>query len=264
MEEREFLRPKAFARPERLDQPLETLPGVGPGARAEAAAARPRRACATCCSGGRAGTSPRPARWRSPSSGATEEVAISGVVESVRLRRIAGRLVDRDRARVGLDRDDLGELVQPAVARGQARCPARAVRLRGRLSRYGFEVRSYDVARRGRPRTSRRCTARARRCPSTRLRELVRAALDAARLRRARRAAGASEALPIRRDALAAIHFPEDPDAGRGRAAAARVRRARGAAAGGAADAGRGRAGRPLPPPGRARRALSGRCCRSS
>jgi ATP-dependent DNA helicase RecG len=208
MEERDFARPKGFGRPDRLDLPLETLPGVGPGL--------VRRLRSLGLSTVRDLLFRRPRRYE-PAAGevaiaqlwGAEEVAISGVVQSVRLRRIQGR-----RSIVTARVTDSTETIsanwfnQPWLA--DKLVPGTAVRLRGKLSRYGFEVKSYDLG-------EARATAdfapvyrASEEVPSTRLRELVRAALEL-HAHDVLDPLPAEEALPIRRDALAAIHFPEDP-----------------------------------------------------
>ena len=126
----------------------------------------------------------------------------------------------RDRARRG------------STSRGSPRSSrrGRTVRLRGRLGRYGFDVKSYDVG-------AARATAdfapvypASEGVPSTRLRELARAAL-AQHGRFLPDPLPAELELPLRCDALAAVHFPRDRGAGGGGAAAARARRARHATA---------------------------------
>ena len=131
------------------------------------------------------------------------------------------------------------------------------MRLRGRLGRYGFEVKSYDLG-------EARATAdfapvyrASEQVPSTRLRELARAALELHAVDVLDPLPAELE-LPIRRDALAAIHFPADPrrpSGARKRLAldelvALQLAVARSRAA--------GAVGTPLAEPGRARRPLPG------
>ena len=209
MEEREYLRPKGFARPGRLDQPVETLPGVGAGLA--------RRLRPLGLSTVRDLLFRRPRRYE-PAAGevaiaqlwGAEEVAISGVVESVRLRRIQGRRsIVTARVTDSTETISVNWFNQPWLA--DKLVPGTAVRLRGKLSRYGFEVRSYDLG-------EARATAdfapvyrASEEVPSTRLRELARSALEL-HAHDVLDPLPAEESLPIRRDALAAIHFPEDPD----------------------------------------------------
>jgi ATP-dependent DNA helicase RecG len=83
------------------------------------------------------------------------------------------------------------------------------VRLRGKLGRYGFDVKSYDIGEARRTADYAPVYPASEQIPSTRLRELVRTAL-------AQHARSVPDPLPaeldlvLRRDALAAIHFPLD------------------------------------------------------
>jgi ATP-dependent DNA helicase RecG len=209
VEEREFVRPRGFARPERLDQPIEALPGVGAGL------ARKLRPLGLSTVRGLLFRRPRRYEPAAGEVAITElwganEVAISGIVESVRIRRPRRRL-SIVTARV---KDPTGTISanwfnQPWLADTLA--PGTSVRLRGRLSPHGFEVRSYDLG-------EVRATAdfapvyrASEAVPSARLRELVRSALELA-AHDVLDPLPAEESMPIRRDALAAIHFPADPD----------------------------------------------------
>jgi ATP-dependent DNA helicase RecG len=159
----------------------------------------------------------RPRRYEPPAGEVSiselwgdEEVAIAGVVESVRLRRLRRRL-SIVTARVS---DPTGSISanwfnQPWLA--DKLVPGTEIRLRGRLSPHGFEVRSYDLG-------EARATAdyapvyrASEQVPSTRLRELTRSAL-ALHVHDVLDPLPADLELPIRRDALAAIHFPSDQD----------------------------------------------------
>ena len=150
------------------------------------------------------------------------------------------------------------QLVQPAVARRQAPAGDAACGCAGGSSRHGFEVKSYDLG-------EARATAdyapvyrASEEVPSTRLRELVRAALELARARRARPAAGRARAAdPARRARGASTSRSTSEQAEQARRrlafdelrrAPARGRCARGSrAAPGAAAAAAGRARRALP-----------------
>src|SRR4029077_10117156 len=95
---------------------------------------------------------------------------------------------------------------QPWVA-DQLR-PGMRLRIRGKNGRYGFDVKSYDVG-------AARATAdfapvypASERVPATRLRELARAAI-AQRGGFLPAPLPAELELPLRCDAIAAIHFPE-------------------------------------------------------
>jgi ATP-dependent DNA helicase RecG len=136
-----------------------------------------------------------------------EEVAIAGEVVDVRTRRLGGRRTIVT-ARV---RDESGTIGaswfnQPWLA--EKLTPGTHLRLRGKLGRYGFDVKSYDVG-------AARATAdfapvypASEQIPSTKLRELVRAAL-AQYGRYLPDPLPAGLDLPLRCDALAAIHFPQ-------------------------------------------------------
>src|SRR5215217_6851203 len=198
-------RPHAWARPERLELGADTLPGVGRslakrlrtlgiGTVGDMLVHRPRRYES-------AADEIEIARLRGD-----EEVALAGVVGSVRTRR-RGRLTIVT-AQV---RDASGSISatwfnQPWVAEKLA--PGTPVRLRGRLGKYGFDVKSYDLG-------EARATAdfapvypASEAVPSTRLRELARAAL-AEHARDVLDPLPSELELPVRRDALAALHFPE-------------------------------------------------------
>jgi ATP-dependent DNA helicase RecG len=213
--EREWPRPRAWGRPDRLLATVDTLAGVGP------AFAKRLRKLGLLTVGDV--LFHRPRRYESAADEieisqlwGDEEVAIAGVVHDVRSRRLGGRrsLVT---ARV---RDESGVISaswfnQPWLA--DKLTPGTHVRLRGRLGKYGFDVKSYDLG-------EARATAdfapvypASEEVPSTRLRELARGAL-AEHGRDVLDPLPADLELPIRRDALAAVHFPETlEEAERGR-----------------------------------------------
>jgi ATP-dependent DNA helicase RecG len=205
---------RSSPQPAKLERGVETLPGVGPtlarklgrlGLRSvgDLLLHRPHRY--------EEAAPERPIRdlW------GEDEVAIAGTVVRASSRRAARRLTVQN-VRI---RDETGEIDavwfnQPWVA--DRLTPGTSVRLRGSLSRRGgFQVRSYDVG------DDARATADfAPVYPATedvtpqRLRALVEHALEEvdavpdalpAALRQA-------EGLPLRRDALAAIHRPRDLD----------------------------------------------------
>ena len=200
-------RPRGFGRPARLELPLGTLPAVGPSL------TRKLRPLGLLTIGDLLYRRPR--RYE-PAADAVaisqlwgdDEVAITGVIETVQLRRLRGRL-SIVAAKVV---DPTGSITanwfnQPWLA--EKLRPGTRVRMRGRLSRYGFEVRSYDLE-------GARATAdyapvyrASEQVPSTRLRELVRAAL-ALHAHDVLDPLPADRVQPIRRDALAAVHFPAD------------------------------------------------------
>ena len=199
-------RPHAWARPERLELAVDALPGVG------RSLAKRLRTLGIETVGDV--LLHRPRRYESAADEIAiaqlwgdEEVALAGVVGSVRTRR-RGRLTIVT-AQV---RDASGSISatwfnQPWVA--EKLTPGTPVRLRGRLGKYGFDVKSYDVGE------AARATAdfapvypASEAVPSTRLRELARAAL-AAHARDVLDPLPSELEQPIRRDALAALHFPE-------------------------------------------------------
>jgi ATP-dependent DNA helicase RecG len=204
---RDWRRPRGWGRPERLDLPVVTLPAVGPALAkrlrglgletvGDVLLRRPRRYEQA------ADEVPISQLW------GDEEVVIAGVVQEVRLRKPSRRRTILT-ARIA----DAGGSIsatwfnQPWLA--EKLRAGTHVRLRGRLSRYGFDVKSYDLG-------EARATAdfapvypASEAVPSTRLRELVRAAL-AAHLRDVLDPLPAALELPIRRDALAVLHFPAD------------------------------------------------------
>ncbi len=199
--------PRGFGRPERLRLGVETVPGVG------ATLAKHLRALGVETVGDL--LLRRPRRYEQAADEVqisqlwgNDEVVISGVVASVRVRRPSRRRTILT-AQIA---DASGSISatwfnQPWLA--DKLRPGTPVRLRGRLSRYGFDVRSYDLG-------DARATAdfapvypASEAVPSARLRELVRGALGA-HARDLLDALPAELGEPIRRDALSALHFPAD------------------------------------------------------
>jgi ATP-dependent DNA helicase RecG len=136
------------------------------------------------------------------------EVAIEGRIVSARSRPLAGRrtLV------TAIVRDDAGQISasffnQPWLL--EKLTPGTPLRMRGKLGKFGFDVKSYDIGEARRTADHAPVYPASEQIPSTRLRELVRTAL-------AQHAGSfpdplpAELELPLRRDALAAIHFPHD------------------------------------------------------
>src|SRR5256885_9576774 len=136
-----------------------------------------------------------------------EEVAIAGEVVDVRTRRLGGRrTIVTARVKDGTGTIGASWFNQPWLA--DKLTPGTHLRLRGKLGRYGFDVRSYDVG-------AARATAdfapvypASEQVPSTRLRELARAALTL-HGRFLPDPLPAELELPLRAHALLAIHFPE-------------------------------------------------------
>jgi ATP-dependent DNA helicase RecG len=204
-----WARPRGWARPGQLDLPLGSLAGV------RAPLAKNLRALGLETV--RDLLLRRPRRYEPAAEHIAiselwgeDEVVVAGVVRNVRLRRLRGR-----RTLVSARIEDASGSVsaswfnQPWIA--ERLQPGTAVRLRGRLGRHGFDVRSYDV---GEPRATADFAPVYRaseQVPSTRLRELVRAAL-AEHARDVLDPLPAELELPIRRDALCTLHFPGDLD----------------------------------------------------
>ncbi|HEX3805704.1 MAG TPA: ATP-dependent DNA helicase RecG [Gaiellaceae bacterium] len=154
--------------------------------------------------------------------GLTEgEVAIEGRIVSARSRPLRGR---RTLVTAAI-RDSSGGQVsasffnQPWLL--EKLTPGTPIRVRGKLSRYGFEVKSYDIGEAKRTADFAPVYPASEQIPSTRLRELVRRAL-ADHGRFLPDPLPAELELPLRSDALGALHFPVDEaqaEAGRRRLA---------------------------------------------
>jgi len=202
-----FERPRGFCVPKGLDTAVDTLPGVGP------TVAKRLRALGIATVGDVLLHAPR--RYERAADEVSisqlwgqDEVAIAGVVRDVRSRRIGGRRTIVT-ARI---EDSSGSISaswfnQPWLV--ERLKPGMHIRLRGKLGRHGFDVKTYDVG-------EARATAdfapvypASEQVPSWRLRELARAALDRY-VHGVHDPLPATLPLPIRRDALAAIHFPAD------------------------------------------------------
>ena len=257
----EWPRPRAWARPSGSTRASRRCP---------ASARRSRSGCARSGSLGRDLLLHRPRRYERAADEIAisqlwgdEEVVIAGVVQDVRTRRLGGRrsiVTARDRGRERLDQR---VVVQPALARSRSCRPGRTCGCAGKLGRYGFDVKSYDV---GEPRATADFAPvypASEQVPSTQLRELVRArspstcATSTIRCR-------PSSSCRCGATRSRAVHFPRRRGGGRGGAQAARARRAGRAAARRRALArrrcrrGAARAAR------RAGRRATARCCRSS
>ena len=191
-----------------------------------------------------------------------EEVAIAGVVQDVRTRRLGGRRTIVT-ARIKDASGTIGAswFNQPWLV--EKLTPGTHLRLRGKLGRYGFDVKSYDVGEAQATADFAPVYPASEQVPSTKLRDLVRVALAQVG-RYLPDALPAELDEPLACDAIAAIHFPRDEaeaEAARRRLAldelftlqlvvAALARRGRR----------RDRAARA----GRARRRATAACCRSS
>ncbi|HET7572994.1 MAG TPA: ATP-dependent DNA helicase RecG [Gaiellaceae bacterium] len=209
-------------RPERLDASLETLPGIGATLRKRLGALGLRSV--------RDLLEHRPRRYESAADEVRiadlrqgEEVVIAGEVLNVDKRPLRGRRT-RVVARVGDGSATVSVswFNQPWLA--DRLRPGTSLRIRGKLGRFGFDVKSYDVG-------DARATAdfapvypAAEEIAAAQVRRAVEAALPLAvhlpdplpaELRE-------REGLPLRRDALAAVHRPADlaeAEAGRSRLA---------------------------------------------
>jgi ATP-dependent DNA helicase RecG len=214
-------RPRSVPRPERLAAPVETLPGVGPGLRRRLARIGIERVGDLLWQRPRRYEEPVPKRRISDLFG-DEEATLEVEVRSVSSRR-RGRLAILT-ARVA---DETGEIRatwfnQPWLE--SRLLPGTRVRLRGRPSRYGFTVSSYDLE--GEVATADFAPV----YPATedlsqkKLRELRGHALGHVRDVGAPVPASvcASEGLPLRADAVVALHRPRSlAEAERGRRALA-------------------------------------------
>ncbi|HZS30639.1 MAG TPA: ATP-dependent DNA helicase RecG [Gaiellaceae bacterium] len=209
--------PRAL-RPDRLELRLDTLPGVGPTIQ--------RKLAKLGLETVRDVLEHRPRRYETAADEVSiaalrqgEEVVIAGRVLKVEKKPTRGR-----RTRIVARVDDGSASVtvtwfnQPWLA--DKLTPGTEIRLRGKLGRFGFEPRSYDVG-------DARATAdfapvypAAEEIAAATVRKVVDAALPLAvdvpdplpaELRE-------REGLPLKRDALAAVHRPRDlDDAERGR-----------------------------------------------
>ncbi|MFL5954128.1 MAG: ATP-dependent DNA helicase RecG [Gaiellaceae bacterium] len=203
-------RPRGWAPPQRLDLlDVSTLPGVG------ATLAKRLRGFGIQTVRDLLFHAPR--RYESAAEqvpiaklGETEgEVAIEGRIASARSRPLRGRRT----VVTAVVRDDSGGQIsasffnQPWLA--EKLTPGTSVRLRGKVGRYGFDVKSYDLGEARRTADFAPVYPASEQIPSTRLRELVRAAL-AEHARTFPDPLPAELELPLRRDALAATHFPVD------------------------------------------------------
>ncbi|MBX5473554.1 MAG: ATP-dependent DNA helicase RecG [Thermoleophilia bacterium] len=198
-------------RPERLDAALDTLPRVGPALKRKLAKLgletvrdllehRPRRY--------------EPAVPEVPIAALAgdEEVAIAGRVLNVSTRRRGRLTIVTARISDGTATVSASWFNQPWLADQLE--PGVRVRLRGKPGPFGFDVRSYDVGEGEATADFAPVYPASEEISAQKLRALVAAALPRvddvvdplpAELRD-------RERLPLKRDALAAIHRPEDPD----------------------------------------------------
>jgi ATP-dependent DNA helicase RecG len=203
--------PRGRPRPERLQAPLETLKGVGPQIRRKLArlgletvgdllehrpfryeAAVPERRIADLL--------------------AEEEVAIEGDVIRTSVRKL--RRLSIVQARIGDGSGEINAVWFNQLWLKDKLQPGTHVRLRGRLGRYGFDVRSYDLNGVAATADFAPVYPASEELAPKKLRELVAAALPHARdfpdplpaeLKE-------REGLPLKADALVAVHRPRSLD----------------------------------------------------
>ncbi len=215
-------RPRSAPRPEVLEAGVETLPRVGAAVRGRLAKLGLRTVGDLLAH--------RPRRYERPIDERSirdvfgdEEAVIEGVVLGTTSRRSRGRLQILT-ARVA---DDTGEIKatwfnQPWLAAQLV--PGTHVRLRGKPNRYGFQVESYDIGEATETADFAPVYPASEALAQKQLRALVGAALEQARAEGdplpARLAV--AEGLPLRADALVALHRPrslEEAEVGRRRLA---------------------------------------------
>ena len=215
-------RPRSAPRPEVLEAGVETLPRVGAAVRGRLAKLGLRTVGDLLAH--------RPRRYERPIDERSirdvfgeEEAVIEGVVLGTTSRRSRGRLQILT-ARVA---DDTGEIKatwfnQPWLAAQLV--PGTHVRLRGKPNRYGFQVESYDIGEATETTDYAPVYPASEALAQKQLRALVGAALEQVRAQGDPLPAriAVAEALPLRADALVALHRPrslEEAEVGRRRLA---------------------------------------------
>jgi ATP-dependent DNA helicase RecG len=204
--------PRAL-RPERLELGLDSLPGV--------AAATQRKLGRLGLATVRDVLEHRPRRYETAADEVAvaslregEEVVVTGRVLNVEKRPLRGRRRTRIVARVddGTAAVSVTWFNQPWLA--DRLKPGTEVRLRGKLGRWGFEPRSYDIGETNATADFAPVYPAAEEIAATTVRRVVDTALPLAvhvpdplpaELRE-------REGLPLKRDALAAVHRPRDLD----------------------------------------------------
>jgi ATP-dependent DNA helicase RecG len=213
---------RAGFRPERLEAPVDTLPGVGPTLKKRLAK----------LGLGRVGDllDHRPRRYERPAPEkriadlfGDEEVLIEGDVRSVSLRRGRGRLqILTAQVSDGSGQISATWFNQPWLK--DKLTPGTHVRLRGVPNRFGFAVRSYDLNGGSATADFAPVYPASEEVSAAKLRELVEAALPLATDRPDPLPAAlkAERGLPLRGDALVSLHRPrtlEEAEEGRRRLA---------------------------------------------
>ena len=205
-------RPRSAPRPELLETGVETLPRVGPAVRGRLAKLGLRTVGDLL--------SHRPRRYERPIDERAirdlfgeEEAVIEGIVLGATSRRSRGRL----RILTARVADDTGEIKatwfnQPWLEAQLV--PGARVRLRGKPNRFGFQVESYDLGEATETADYAPVYPASEALAQKQLRALVGAALELARAEGdplpARLAT--TERLPLRADALVALHRPRSPE----------------------------------------------------
>jgi ATP-dependent DNA helicase RecG len=198
-------------RPETLDRPLESLPGVGPAVRRKLA----KLGLETI----RDLLEHRPRRYESAVDvrriadlRGDDEVVIEGAVLTTSERRRGRLKMLTARVDDGTASISATWFNQPWLAKQLQ--PGTRIRLRGKAGRYGFDVRSFDVGEIEATADFAPIYPASEELTAKKVRELVNAALPFARdlpdplpaeLR-------SREQLPLRRDALVALHRPTGED----------------------------------------------------
>src|SRR6059058_2442869 len=201
-------------RPERLQQPSESLPGVGPALSKKLAKLGLRAV--------RDLLEHRPHRYeaavperRIADLLAGEEAAIAGEVTHVSVRRPRRNLAIVQ-ARVADDSGEIGAVWFNQAWLAEKLQPGTRVRLRGQLERNGFTVRSYDLNGVSATADFAPVYPASEEVTPKRLRGLIERALVFAREAPDPLPAAlkADERLPLRADALVALHRPRSLDEG--------------------------------------------------
>ncbi len=211
-------RPRGWTPPQRLDAlDVSSLAGVGP--------TLSRRLKAFGISSVRNLLDHAPRRYESAAEQVSiaklglvdGEVAIEGRIVSTRARPLRGR---RSLVNAAVRDESGGQITaqffnQPWLV--EKLTPGTHIRLRGKLSRYGFEVKSYDLGEAKRTADFAPVYPASEQIPSARLRELVRGAFGGYG-RFLPNSLPAELELPSYADALGALHFPvSDAQAEEGR-----------------------------------------------
>src|SRR5687768_5717428 len=205
-------------RPERLEAPLETLPGVGPALKKRLAKLGLERVGDLLDHRPRRYERPAPERRIADLFG-DEEVLIEGEVIRASLRRGRGRLqILTAQVSDGTGQISATWFNQPWLK--DKLTPGTHVRLRGQPNRFGFAVKSYDLNGGSATADFAPVYPASEEVSAAKLRELVTGALSHARDRPDPLPAGVKleRALPLRADALVAVHQPRSlAEAERGR-----------------------------------------------